>query len=418
MLNLKLHTEEILRAYLQSEELKEPIYVRAPPEAGLPDGYVWAFYRSLYGKDDAGRLFHFSVQCRFLTIPGVRLSAAFDTVYISPLHGALSTYVDDSMSAGDDSFTKDIKTIMSQYKKHRPDHDTIQFACITVRTSPDGVRCDAGAYNDTLRPIDVPPRNNDAVTDPKELLPLAAKLLWVGRVGHPDVITNATHLSNIKAPTGVDAKRANDALAIFTRRPITLAFPNLDLASLRLAVYAAYSGSTLSAVDKRRVGYIVVLTDASHRIAPLHWASHRPYRVCRGATAGELLALAEAVAACYDIRTLLQELPARRIPLDAYTDSATVYNHVTPFQDPADMSGKNDLLAFRRALLSGDLSEINNIPGDLNLADGLSKPTWSHPKPNTALTDALTSGILNPPVTAHTTTDGYRNSPRPDINMA
>ncbi|KAK1869742.1 hypothetical protein I4F81_012208 [Pyropia yezoensis] len=418
VLNLKLHTEDFLRAYLQSNELKEPIYVRAPPEAGLPDGYVWAFYRSLYGKDDAGRHFDFSVQCRFLTIPGVRLSAAFDAVYISPLHGALSTYVDDSLTAGDNCFTKDIKTIMSQYKTHRPDHDTIQFAGITVQTSPDGVECDAGAYNDTLRPIDVPPRNNDAVPDPKELLSLAAKLLWVGRVGRPDVMTNATHLSNLKNPTAVDAKRANDTLAIITWRPVALAFPKLNLATLRLAVFADYSGSTLSAVDKRQVGYIIILTDASHRFAPLHWASHRPYRVCRGATAGELLALADAVAACYDIRTLLQELLARPIPLDAYTDSATVYNLVTSFQDPADMSGKNDLLALRRALLSGDLSEINNITGEHNLADSLSKPTWSNPKSNTALTTALTSGILNPPVTAHTTTDGYRNSPRPDINMA
>lgn len=264
----------------------------------------------------------------------------------------------------------------------------------------------------------MPSRNNDAVPDPKELLSLAAKLLWVGRVGRPDVMTNATHLSNLKNPTAVDAKRANDTPAIITRRPVALAFPKLNLATLRLAVFADYSGSTLSAVDKRQVGYIIILNDASHRFASLHWASHRPYRVCRGATAGELLALADAVAACYDIRTLLQELLARRIPLDAYADSAAVYNLVTSFQDPADMSGKNDLLALRRSLLSGDLSEVNNITGEHNPADSLSKPTWSNPKPNTALTTALTSGIPNSPVTAHTTTDGYRNSPRPDINMA
>lgn len=95
VLDLKLHTEDFLRAYLQSDQQKEPIYVRASPEAGLPDGYVWAFYRSLYGKDDAGRHFHFSVQCRFLTIPrppqcrvghSLHLASARRPVYLRRRH--------------------------------------------------------------------------------------------------------------------------------------------------------------------------------------------------------------------------------------------------------------------------------------------------------------------------------------------
>lgn len=165
ILGLKLHTEDFSRAYLQSDELEEPVYVRAPPEAGLPDSYIYIFYRSLHGKYYAGRHFHFSVQCRFLTIAGVRLSAASSTVYISPLHGALSTYVDDILRAGDDSINNDIENIMSHHKKNRPDHDTLQFAGITVRTSQDGVHWEAGAYNSSLRPIDVPALNHEAVPD-------------------------------------------------------------------------------------------------------------------------------------------------------------------------------------------------------------------------------------------------------------
>lgn len=220
------------------------------------------------------------------------------------------------------------------------------------------------------------------------------------------------------APPAIDAKHAKDMREIVTRRPNALAFPRINLETLRLAVFADYSSSTLSAIDERQVGFFIVLSDAFHRLVPIHCASHRLSRVCCGATSDELLALAEAFAASYDIRTLLQELLARCIPLDAYTDSTTVYNLVMSFQDPTDMSGKNDLLGFRRGLLSGDLPEINNNPREHNPADGLSNYTWSHPKPNPALTTALTSGTLNPPVTAHTTTDGYRNSPRPGINMA
>eukprot|EP00168_Porphyra_purpurea_P014779 TRINITY_DN431_c1_g1_i1.p5 TRINITY_DN431_c1_g1~~TRINITY_DN431_c1_g1_i1.p5 ORF type:complete len:150 (-),score=32.19 TRINITY_DN431_c1_g1_i1:1158-1607(-) len=80
ILGFSLHTEDFLRAYLQSDVLPEPVHVWAPPEAGLPDGTVWAYHRAMYGKNDAGRYFHFNTQARFLTIPGITLSSALDTI--------------------------------------------------------------------------------------------------------------------------------------------------------------------------------------------------------------------------------------------------------------------------------------------------------------------------------------------------
>lgn len=165
------------------------------------------------------------------------------------------------------------------------------------------------------------------------------------------------------------------------------------------------------------MGYILVLTDSTHRFAPLEWASHKPHRVCRGSTAGDLLALADAYAASLDIRTLLQELLSQRVPIDLYSDSATAYNLVTSFQDPADMSGKNYLFTLRRALLDGTLNEINHISGEDNPADPLSKPTFSRPKPNGALSAALKSGLLNVRICSHTTTESMRASPRDELNM-
>jgi len=171
-------------------------------------------------------------------------------------------------------------------------------------------------------------------------------------------------------------------------------------------------------MDKRQVGYLVALTDSSRRFSLLHRVSDRPHRVCRGSTAGELLALADAVAACLDVRQLFQELLSIRVPLDGYTDSATAYELVTPFKDPADISGKNDHFMLRRALLSGALAELNHVHGIANPADALSMPTFYRPPPNAALADALRTGCLRTPVIAYTTTDGYRSTPRPGIDLA
>ena len=175
---------------------------------------------------------------------------------------------------------------------------------------------------------------------------------------------------------------------------------------------ANYSGSAVSPLHKRQLGFLIAMADNTRRFSLLHWATHRPHRVCRGSCAGELLSLADPVAAALDIRLLLQELLFRRVPLAANTDSSAAYELVTSFRDPTDMSSKNDLFMLRRALLHGTMQSFHLITGDSNPAYALSKPTFPRPAPNQALTTTLSSGFLRPTARAHTTSTSYRNEPR------
>jgi len=174
----------------------------------------------------------------------------------------------------------------------------------------------------------------------------------------------------------------------------------------------SHSGSAVSPLHKRQLGFLISLTDDTRRFSLLYWASHRPHRVCRGSCAGELLALADALAASLDIRLLLQKLLSRRVPLAANTDSSAAYELVTSFRDPTDMSSKNNLFMLRRALLNGTMQSLHLITGDSNPADALFKPTFARPAPNHALTTTLSSGFLRPTARAHTTSTSYRNKPR------
>jgi len=323
-----------------------------------------------------------------------------------PGQGALCTYVDDTFSAGTPTFDLAVTAAMQNYNTHQPDRGNVTFAGLTATTDDAGIHCSAGPYTSTLPPAPTSDRPQDRLASPTALHSLAAQLLWVGRCARPDVLTNTTNLANLPTPTSLDARHANDTLAILTRRPITLHFSRLHRPSLRLSIYADYSGSATSPPGTSQVGYLAALTDNTHRFSLLHWASHRPRRVCRGSTAGELLASADTYAASLVVRPLLQELLNKRVPIDASTDSATSYDLVTSFKDPADMSGKNDLHLLRRALLGGDLAEDNHIHGHDNPADAHSKPSFSRPAPTAALSTALTSGTLTTPVVSHTTTDG------------
>jgi len=255
ILHFNIHTEDFPRAYLQSDLLPKPVYVRIPPEAGEPDDHEWAFTRAIYGKDDAGRHFHFSTQSRYLAIPGIIHTAAFDTVYLILGQGALCTYVDDTFSGGAPTFNLAVTVAMQDYNTHRPDRGNVTFAGLTATTDDAGIHCSAGPYTSTLRPAPTSDRPQDRLASPTALHSLAAQLLWVGRCARPDVLTNATNLSNLPAPTSLDARHANDTLAILTRRPITLLFPRLHRLSLRLSIYADYSGSAMSPPGKRQVGY-------------------------------------------------------------------------------------------------------------------------------------------------------------------
>lgn len=105
ILDFWLHTEDFLRGYMQSDELPKLIYVRIPPEEGEPDHLVCAFYKGVYGKDDAGQHFHLSAQKLYLAIPNITIIATFDMIYIGALQGALASYVDDSLNICDDHFS-------------------------------------------------------------------------------------------------------------------------------------------------------------------------------------------------------------------------------------------------------------------------------------------------------------------------
>jgi len=306
---------------------------------------------------------------------------------------------------------------MLAYKTHRPDHGSITFAGISADADVAGLHCHGRPYCRDLSPLSAPLPANAPLADSAVGHSLAAQILCIGRLARPDILTNATVLVKSPSLTSADARHANDTITILTNYPVTLHFPRLDTASLRLSVYMDYSGSMLSPLPTRQIGFIILLMDSSAHFLLHPWASHRPHRVCRCSTAGELLALAGAVAAALDIRTLLQELLSQRVPMDAYTDSAPAYDLITSFKDPADMSGKNDLYMLRRVLLGGTLSEISQVHGSDNPADALSKPTFSCPPPNASLSWALTSGSLFTPVVTHTMTEGYSKSLRPGLNL-
>jgi len=107
----------------------------------------------MYGKGNAGHHFHFSLQSKFLTIPGIAFSSALNTAYYIPRDDSLSSLFDQTLTAGDQSFNTALKSVLKHYKAHTPDCGTIKIARITATA---GRHCHSGTYVGDHLPLAAP----------------------------------------------------------------------------------------------------------------------------------------------------------------------------------------------------------------------------------------------------------------------
>ena len=58
----KLRSIDIKTAFLQGEAIDRNVYVRRPPEANCPEGYVWILKKCVYGLTDASLKWYLQVK--------------------------------------------------------------------------------------------------------------------------------------------------------------------------------------------------------------------------------------------------------------------------------------------------------------------------------------------------------------------
>lgn len=245
-------------------------------------------------------------------------------MYFSIRVGALCTPSDDTYGAGTQSFMAEVDKLMSNFRAHRSDVNDVRFAGLDISKNPDGIITDGNTYPGRISLIPTPAgvANEAALPDLTAYKSAAAGHLWLARIARPDRACDASMLCNSLALTHADAVHLNKLTTHVRDNPLTLVYPILDTATLRILAFSDYSGSPETPARRHHQGHLIVLTDASHRFAPLHWGSRRPRRTVHSTGGGELLALADAISDAVDIRSLLQELLAQPIPITAFSDAA------------------------------------------------------------------------------------------------
>ena len=80
-------------------------------------------------------------------------------------------------------------------------------------------------------------------------------------------------------------------------------------------------------------GFITPLYNPDGKVSPIHWQSHKIYRVVKSSLAGECLALEEAGETCFLIQSSLTQLvrcerTCQKIPTECVTDNQSLLETV------------------------------------------------------------------------------------------
>ena len=139
-----------------------------------------------------------------------------------------------------------------------------------------------------------------------------------------------------------------------------------------------------------------MLADANNNANIIHWSSIKCKRVTRSVLASELYATAHAFDTAVVIKTTLEKILAKPLPLVMCTDSKSLYDCLVRLGSTQEKRLMVDLMCLRQSYERRQITEVKWIEGDTNPADAMTKGGG---KACQALTDLINTNKVNLNVT-------------------
>ena len=209
----KFESLDIKSAFLQSTQLDRTIYVN-PPRDIRTAGVIWRLLKPLYGVNDSGRIWYFTI-CEFLVSIGCKqslLDKALFRYYCSTtkkLIGILLIHVDDFLYAGTAKFKNDvIKRIVEKFEISKMYDGCFIYIGWNLEQLADRIYVDQIGYckTMTLHSFETSRRRekDSTLTDDERTIYQAnvGQLNWLACQTRPDIKFDVLTLStSLKNPT-------------------------------------------------------------------------------------------------------------------------------------------------------------------------------------------------------------------------
>ena len=151
-------------------------------------------------------------------------------------------------------------------------------------------------------------------------------------------------------------------------KDLSLVYPKLDKRILHLRVYSDASSAS-NDDHSSQLGYLILLADDANRCHVIACSSKKSKHIVRSIMAGKVFAFSAAFDHAYIIRHDLESILGQSIRHKMF-DVITKSSHTTEKRLMIEVT------AAREAYNRHEISNVGLVPGEVNPADGLTKPGY------------------------------------------
>ena len=301
-----LQSIDIKAAFLQGHDIARDVFLKPPPEANCPPGYVWKLYVSVYGLNDASLKWYTKVKNVLVSDGGIMSTLDQSLFYWqkgNTLIGIILVHVDDFLWAGSSEFSQ---TVIGNLRHHfeigKEQQHCFRYLGLNISGSHQNITVDQNDYLKSLQPMVIDAERKSKVSEPlspaekEDMRSKIGQLLWLSNQTRPDLSFESCNLATKqKCATIKDAIMMNKTIKRAAEFQSALQFPNLDQA-IKIVVYCDTSLGNLPDGGSQG-GHLIFLVGRNGKCNLVSWQSKRLKRVARSSIAAETLSATDAIDA-------------------------------------------------------------------------------------------------------------------------
>lgn len=387
-----VHSMDVKSAYLQGNPIERELCLKPPAFANTTK--LWKLKKTPYGLSDAGRQWYIRILKELINL-GAHQSKYDKAVFVwydakGVTSGIMAVHVDDFLYGGSNTF---IDTVIPQlravFQIGSEESSCFRYIGLSVKETENGIELSSEGYGDSCEEIDTRTlgTDRDRHLSPEEttrLRRVSGQLNWVTTQSRPDMAFENCIIGNsVKEATVRDIHKANRVLKKLQIQPVTLLYPQIDLASCQITAFCDASFANLPG-NGSQGGYVIFLTDTHGSYCLLAWQSRRIRRVVNSTIAAECSAAVEAAGSSIYLSTCLEGLlfqadqqktgdSGRKIPVSIVCDNKSLVDAVHTTTQSENKWLRIDISVLRDMLQHGDVTEFRWISTDLQVANSLTK---------------------------------------------
>ena len=348
-------------------------------------GKLWKLKKALYGLNDAAREWYLKISESISEMGGARSTldnAVFYWRNGNDLVGLCTAHVDDFALSGTDEFLENLTTQISDRFKVSAECEGV-FTYIGLQIEQDGETITLSQDNYVNNVEQLPLASADSgseaklsTKEAKQLKSLAGQLMWISSHTRPDLAYDVCDIStSVKGATQNDAFKANKTIRKLRAENIKLVYG--DIGNIRDAEIICYSDASHANLkgSASQGGYLIFLRGLNGNHSTICWRSKKLKRIAKSTMAAEAQALAEGADEAYAIQGFIRELTGEgsSLPITIRSDNHNLVQSVYSTNTITDKRLQMDISVLREMIEKKELSKVEWVPTERQLADCLTK---------------------------------------------